>query len=1412
MKRRILLSKTGFVYLNKLENDLYEVEDINGNIYTYEFYQIRSVESEYFKSLSLINLNKVKSYINDDNFNVDYHFEFDVENIFVKYSDEYADFSTNIKDLITNNISTFSNALLKVLYSILIVVNKINENKNIIFDDVIMGNLRNAFLGDTKSTIVKFGEHIRKYNDFRLFEKFLYAKSRDYYNESSIEMKQRLILNYEPFKDHIRGFLSCFYKNSTQYKNLMKLSNPNDKENRFLNVVINNKYNEVISSFDALNSFYYEYSYLLQLVTKKFTFEFFKEQLANIDKMRFRFYSQFILDFITEEDIYKCLDYLIENKFIFTISLELIKKANIKDLKYLKYIYVYEYEVGEVNKILNKLGEVSPEHFGDLLLILYKTSRFHRRFLNAANQKLITKYNLNKCKNYDFYKNLLDALSFRDVRDKKIVNDYDDFIELFNSFTYFTSLECNEDLYNINVNVYCADILIARFKVGTSYIEILENRLDTSYGFKNLYKLYSYMMHNNISDIKTLEDNSEQELLKYKERKRIEAAKTTFENFAVKFDNDSASLMKKELVDVEVYLSEYYEDIVEIKIKIGINKYYIVKSFDDLALNLDNNILVKYGKELEFYHTYQAFNEKSRNVLEFLLSNKVYRRNGTRHFISNTVLFNLLKILKNQVVYFNDKQYLVTLEEKNINFYVDDNYNFKITDIDLTNLYMINESKYIIFENNEINYISDNNAKYLDLAISLDNLNIKEIKDEFYNNVFVRIPDKITISDKIKDEFTTSNLDIKLYFDYNDIITVKNDYYLDEKKVDYDNLDYISKQKVNIVNNILINIGVVDNRIEDSYLIREFFFMDFSELRKYADVFLSDRITRMKVSSFIKPQIQFKHRDNSLVDVFLDDIRYSEEELKEIFKALKKKIKFIKLDNDNILTFNDDDFEFYNNCRDLNLKYQNVETIPLYDIIKYRFNSKLKLDNYIKSMMYDLNNYEEIELDLSKINATLKDYQIKGVKWLKTLEKYNFGGILADEMGLGKTLQVIAFLAARKSTKANLIVCPKSLIYNWCNEFDKFAGFMKVVPIVGTKEEREKITNNLDSNTNYIISYDTLRNDKLEDKEFDYLILDEAQAIKNHQAIRSERIRNIKANTRLCLTGTPIENSLEDIWSLFLFLMPGFFKNLHDFNDEFENDFDKLNKKIAPFILRRTKKEVLSELPDKYEEIISTEISADERKIYEALRLEASKFLNEKGSLMKIFTYLTRLRQVCVSPKLFVDNYKGRSSKIDTLINILKEAKENSNKVLVFSQFVSAFPIIEERLKSLNINCDLITGKTSSLKRTQIVDNFNASNKINVLLISLKAGGTGLNLTSADTVIHLDPWWNVAVENQATDRAHRIGQTKNVHVIKLICDDTIEQRVLTLQNKKKELFDAVVDHKDDSMSILSEDDIKFILS
>lgn len=1412
MKKRILLSRDGFVYLKKVENNQYEVVDINGNISIYNYNEVNSVDFEYFKSLSQISSDRVKSYINDDNFNVDYYFEFVGDDTFVKYSDEYAKFSTNIKDFISRDIASFSKPLLKVLYSLLIEVNQICENEDVIFDDTIIEKLRVLFLEDKEDSIINFAKKIRQYKDFRLFEKFLFTNSRIYFNEIYIEMKQRLILNYEPFRKPFLEFLNRFTKNSSQYKYLMKLSYLNDKENNYLNAVINNKYNEVISDFVALNSFYYEHAYLLELVNKDFTFEFLKEQLVNIDKKRFRIFAQFILDLIVKEDLFKCLDYLIENKFIFTLSLELIKKAKIKDLKYLKYIYIDETEVGEVNKILNKLGEISPDNYGDLLLILYKKSKFQRRFLSATNQKLIIKYNLNEYKYYDFYQNLLEARGYRDTREKKTVSDYHESIDLFNSFTYFVNLECKDDSYNINVFVYCADIIVARFKVGTNYIEILENRLDIFYGFKNFYKLYSYIMDNNICDIKSIEANGEQELIKYKEKQKIEDAKNRFENFAVKFDNDTASLFKKELVDVEVYLSEFCDGIAEIKLKLGINKYYIVKSFDELARNLDNNNLVKYGKELEFYHNYQAFNEKSRNVLEFLLTNKVYRKEVNRHLISTTVLFNLLKVLKNQVVYFSDKQYLVNFEEKNVNFYVDDNYNFNVLGIDLTNVYKINDSKYIIFENNEINYISDNNAKYLDLAIGLDNINIKEIKDQFYNNVFVRIPDKITISDKIKDEFTISDLDIKLYFDYNDIITVKNECYLDGKKVSYENLDYMSKQKANIVNSILANIGVIDNRIEDSNLIKEFFFMDFSELRKYADVFLSDRITKMKVSSFIKPQIQFKHRDNSLVDVFLDDIRYSEEELKEIFKALKKKTKFIKLDNDNILTFNDDDFEFYKNCRDLNLKYQNVETIPLYDIIKYRFNSKIKLDNFIRTMIYDLNNYDEIELDLSKINATLKDYQVKGVKWLKTIEKYNFGGILADEMGLGKTLQVIAFLATRKSTKANLIVCPKSLIYNWCNEFDKFASFMKVVPIVGTKEEREKITNHLDNNTNYIISYDTLRNDKLEDKEFDYLILDEAQAIKNHQAIRSERIRNIKANTRLCLTGTPIENSLEDIWSLFLFLMPGFFKNLNDFNDEFENDFDKLNKKIAPFILRRTKKDVLTELPDKYEEIITTEISTDERKIYEALRLEASKFLNEKGSLMKIFTYLTRLRQVCVSPKLFVDDYKGNSSKIDTLINILKEAKENGNKVLVFSQFVSSFPIIEERLKSLSINYDLITGKTSSLKRTQIVDNFNASNKINVLLISLKAGGTGLNLTSADTVIHLDPWWNVAVENQATDRAHRIGQTKNVHVIKLICDDTIEQRVLTLQNKKKELFDAIVDHKDDSMSVLSEDDIKFILS
>ena len=420
-------------------------------------------------------------------------------------------------------------------------------------------------------------------------------------------------------------------------------------------------------------------------------------------------------------------------------------------------------------------------------------------------------------------------------------------------------------------------------------------------------------------------------------------------------------------------------------------------------------------------------------------------------------------------------------------------------------------------------------------------------------------------------------------------------------------------------------------------------------------------------------------------------------------------------------------------------------------------------------------------------------------------------------MGLGKTLEVITMLKSDMTEKPTLIVCSKSLIYNWYSEINKFDGFTRAIMIYGNQNERHKIIKSINNNIKiiYITAYDSLRNDlkEYEEKYFNYIILDEAQAIKNVNSIKSVSVKSLKSDRRFALTGTPIENSIIDLWSIFDFLMPGYLEDLSIFKSKYladEKYTDLVALKIAPFILRRTKSEVLNDLPSKYEKIISCDMTNDQRLIYDAHIKDAQDKINSGSDSFDLLPYLTRLRQICIDPKLFIEEYSSDSGKMIKFEEIVNEYK-SEHKMLVFSSFVGALERCKEVLIKENIKFYMLTGSTKLDERKRLVDMFNSDPSVKVFLISLKAGGTGLNLVGADTVIHLDPWWNLSAENQASDRAHRIGQTRNVEVLKLVAFNTLEERVIELQNIKKDIIDKVIASDDSRITNFSIDDLKYIL-
>lgn len=411
--------------------------------------------------------------------------------------------------------------------------------------------------------------------------------------------------------------------------------------------------------------------------------------------------------------------------------------------------------------------------------------------------------------------------------------------------------------------------------------------------------------------------------------------------------------------------------------------------------------------------------------------------------------------------------------------------------------------------------------------------------------------------------------------------------------------------------------------------------------------------------------------------------------------------------------------------------------------------------------------------------------------------------------------------------RASLVVSPSSLTLNWQNEVKKFAKELKTLVIRGTLSERKRQIEQMDQYDLVITSYDLLKRDiewYLEkDYSFRYIIADEAQYLKNSNTQNAKSIKKIKADTRYALTGTPIENSLAELWSIFDFIMPGYlftyrkFKTMYEtpiVKEENQETMAKLRMLIEPFILRRNKQEVLTELPDKTVTVLNNEMNEEQKNIYLSYLAQAKQEIAEKIELdgyersqMQILAALTRLRQICCHPGLFIEGYQEGSSKLEQCIEIIQDAVNSGHKILLFSGYTSMFEMIEKQLKQRNIAYFKLTGSTKVEERIELVDQFNEKTEIKVFLISLKAGGTGLNLTGADMVIHYDPWWNLSTENQATDRAYRIGQKNNVQVYKLITKNSIEEKIYELQQKKADLVDNVLSTKTSFINKLSKEEI-----
>lgn len=607
-------------------------------------------------------------------------------------------------------------------------------------------------------------------------------------------------------------------------------------------------------------------------------------------------------------------------------------------------------------------------------------------------------------------------------------------------------------------------------------------------------------------------------------------------------------------------------------------------------------------------------------------------------------------------------------------------------------------------------------------------------------------------------------------------------------------------------------------------------------LYKITSLMIDEKIRGIRLVKSPKVNIGVSLQEGML-DFSLESEDMSLEEMESVLASLRRKKKFYRMKSGDFISLENNGLSLISDLSSgLQIPAGELETghfrAPDYraayvsEAVKEAGEGvNIRRSADFKRLIRDMKSYSDSDFEVpQEIKADLRGYQKDGFRWLAILDAWGFGGILADDMGLGKTLQVIAFLQMKKENA--LIVCPASLVYNWESEVKRFAPKLKPCIIAGSAKDRKAQIENMPEERAgwvFITSYDLLKKDIsfYKDKKFYCMVADEAQYLKNAGTQTAKTVKQVKAQRRFALTGTPIENQLSDLWSIFDFIMPGYLYGYSRFREELElpaaarKDEDALRRLkmlVTPFILRRKKKDVLKDLPDKLEEVVYTRMEEAQRKVYDAhvkrLRLELAGQSEEEynQNKLKYLAELTKLRMICCCPALCFESYEGGSAKTEMCMELIENAVSGGHRLLVFSQFTKMLDILSEELKKRKLAYLYLSGQNTKEERKSMVEQF-SEGKIPVFLISLKAGGTGLNLTAADMVIHYDPWWNKAAMDQASDRAHRIGQENAVTVMNLVVRDTVEEKIIALQQKKAEMADAVMDGSGISQHRLTREDL-----
>lgn len=917
-------------------------------------------------------------------------------------------------------------------------------------------------------------------------------------------------------------------------------------------------------------------------------------------------------------------------------------------------------------------------------------------------------------------------------------------------------------------------------------------------------------------------------------------------------------------LQVEIYLLEarYYAGGFGIRLRVGSERVYLVgnKIHTFLESFYKKGEAIYFGKLFTYDPRSQRFHSQDRKILSYLY--EITEKSdyfGTDIYLEKEQTAFFLSLLK-------DKEFIILgegtfhgIQEKNpfkSTLELKDNlYTYAIENMDEI-LPLTAHYEYIMQNKNVYHIPKKISSLIQELSSRHIHTLVFEDKDlpKFAKGILPDFKENISMDSVLEEKLTVIEPRTQVYLDIKgDTLTCDVTFLYGENKN-----NYFKKEVVSFLRNDVFEKKVVESLLEYPFVyqknhlemesldtVASFLQDSLEDFSKKYEVYTTNALKNTNITGQSHISSQFSIGGDNIMKFSFEMEHIDPKELHSIFQSMNQKKRYYKLKSGSILSIENDPglIELHSLIEDLDVSQESLKegsiVIPKYRAIylnslresKY---TSVETNHLFDTFIHTFKQYRKANIEICETDQKiLREYQIMGVKWLYNIYKCQLGAILADEMGLGKSIQVIFLLKQILQEKKDakfLIIAPTSLIYNWENEFDKFGSELHYTVIAENKQNREERLR--DENTSiFITTYGLMRKDRefYEKYEFEVMVLDEAQAIKNPGAEITKVVKKVNAHTKLALTGTPIENTVMELWSIFDFIMPGYLTNMTKFQKKYnkkeidaaDDSIKCLNMQISPFILRRKKKEVAKDLPSKIENNIFIELGDMQKAVYvgelQKTKEEMDALVKGEGfrqAQFKILQLLMKLRQICIDPRILYDNYKGGSAKMKELLSLVQDIIQNNHKILLFTSFKTALEIAEKEFAKHHIKTCRIDGSVSSRKRKELVDQFNEDDT-HVFLIMLKSGGTGLNLTGADTVIHLDLWWNPQAENQATDRAHRIGQTRNVQVIKMICKGTIEERILELQNKKKVLSDTLIEGEDRDRNILSqlsETDIKQLLS